>query len=142
METTCTAKFTVMFSEPWWVGIYERASGGRYEVCKITFGAEPRDCEVYAFLLENWNRLQFGPSLPSEHAPDDTTRRVSPKRMQRQAREEIRAGLGTRAQQALAFAREQGKQERKRLTREQNVAESKHRYALHREKRREKKKGH
>lgn len=136
---TCTAKFTVLFSDPWWVGIYERTGGGRYEVCKITFGSEPRDCEIYDFLLKNWHRLKFGPSIPSERPAEE--KRLNPKRMQRQAREEMRSGPGTKAQQALSFAREQGKQERKALTREQRRAESERQYALRREKHRQKHRG-
>ncbi len=140
MMEDCAAKFTVLFSDPWWVGIYERTSGGRYEVCKITFGPEPRDCEVYDFLLENWRRLKFGPSIPSERPGAE--RRVNPKRMQRQAREEMRSGVGTKAQQALALQREQGKQARKELTRAQRQAESERQYALRREKRKAKHRGH
>ncbi len=140
MMEDCAAKFTVLFSDPWWVGIYERTSGGRYEVCKITFGPEPRDCEVYDFLLENWRRLEFGPSIPSERP--DAEKRVNPKRMQRQAREEMRSGVGTKAQQALALQREQGKRERRELTRAQRQAESDRQYALRREKRKAKHRGH
>lgn len=135
----CTARFTVLFSDPWWVGIYERTSGGRYEMCKITFGPEPRDCEVYDFLLENWHRLKFGPSIPSERLFED--KRLNPKRMQRQAREEIRSGIGTKAQQALALQREQGKQTRKELARAQRQAEGERQYALRREKRKAKHRG-
>ena len=57
------SKLTVMFEEPFWIGIYERMHHGKYEVCKITFGAEPKDYEVYDFLLKNWSRLRFSPSL-------------------------------------------------------------------------------
>ena len=40
---------TVFFENPFWVGVYERIDGDRYEVCKITFGAEPKDydCLLY-----------------------------------------------------------------------------------------------
>ena len=57
------AELTVWFEDPFWVGLYERQSGGTYEVCRIVFGAEPRDYEVYAYLLENWRRLRFSPSM-------------------------------------------------------------------------------
>ena len=52
MITYCT--LTVFFEGPFWVGVYEREEGERYEACKITFGAEPRDCEVWDFLLRSW----------------------------------------------------------------------------------------
>ena len=44
------AKLTVFFEEPFWVGLYQRWSGPKLEVAKITFGAEPKDGEVYQFL--------------------------------------------------------------------------------------------
>ena len=56
------AVLTVLFEDPFWVGLYEREGNGTYQVCKITFGAEPKDYEVYAFLLEHWRQLPFSPS--------------------------------------------------------------------------------
>ena len=43
----------LLFEAPFWIGLYERTDGGKYEVCKITFGSEPKDYEVYEFLLKN-----------------------------------------------------------------------------------------
>ena len=40
---------TVLFEEPFWIGLYERRHNGYYEVCKITFGVEPKISEVYNF---------------------------------------------------------------------------------------------
>ena len=48
------SKLTILFENPFWIGLYERIDGDKYEVCKITFGAEPKDYEVYDFLLKNW----------------------------------------------------------------------------------------
>ena len=60
------AKLTVFFEEPFWVGLYQRWSGPKLEVAKITFGAEPKDGEVYQFLLEHWKRLSFSPPVEQE----------------------------------------------------------------------------
>ena len=106
------ATLTVLFQDPFWVGIYERREGRTYQVCKITFGAEPKDYEVYAFLLEHWRHLPFSPSMEAA-APEE--RRINPKRMQRQIQKSLQnAGIGTKAQQALQLQREQGKEVRKR----------------------------
>ena len=35
--------FLVFFEDPFWIGIVERISDGTMEVCRITFGAEPKD---------------------------------------------------------------------------------------------------
>lgn len=55
-----------MFEAPFWIGLYERFEDGYYEVCKITFGSEPKDYEVYKFLLNNWRYLKFSPPIKSE----------------------------------------------------------------------------
>ena len=49
-------KLTVYFEEPFWVGIFERISGGMLTVCKVTFGAEPKDYEVQEFILKHYSR--------------------------------------------------------------------------------------
>ena len=36
-------RLTVFFEEPFWVGVFERISEGKLSVCKVTFGAEPKD---------------------------------------------------------------------------------------------------
>lgn len=135
------SKLTVFFEEPFWVGLYERQEGGKYEVSRIVFGAEPKDREVLNFLLTNWNRLRFCPSV---EAAEPEERHVNPKRMQRiiqkQTRQEGR--VGTKAQQALNLQREQGKRERRTRSREQREAEKERQFALREEKHREKHRGH
>lgn len=133
------SSLTVFFEDPFWVGVYERTDGGRYEACKITFGAEPKDYEVWDFLLKNWGRLRFSPSLP---AREPAERKINPKRMQRGIHSQLQSsGVGTKAQQALQLQREQRKQERKTVSREQREAEKERRYALRQQKRREKHRG-
>ena len=58
MNTEVQSSLTILFEPPFWIGLYERTDNGKYEVCKITFGAEPKDYEVYAFFLKNWNKLK------------------------------------------------------------------------------------
>lgn len=72
---------TILFEDPFWIGLYERFDEDKYEVCKITFGAEPKDYEVYEFLLKNWGKLQFSPPIKTELAEE---RKINPKRMQRE----------------------------------------------------------
>ena len=134
------AVLTVLFEDPFWVGVYERREGRAYQVCKITFGAEPKDYEVYAFLLEHWRHLPFSPSMEAA-APEE--RRINPKRMQRQIQKSLQnTGIGTKAQQALQLQREQGKEARKKVSRKEREAEADRQFALRQEKRREKHKGH
>ena len=137
---TAKAKLTILFEPPFWAGLFEREAGGRYEACKVTFGPEPSDQEVYQYLLDHYHRLEFSPSLASQAAEE---RRVSPKRAQRLAARETReTGTGTKAQQALQLQREQRKAERKVISKERREAKRERKLALRQEKRREKRKGH
>ena len=136
----CKAKLTILFANPFWIGLYEREDDGRYEVCKIIFGAEPKDYEVYDFLLTNWHRLRFSPGLEATSMEE---RQVNPKRMQRQIRKQMQeTGIGTKAQQALNLMQEEGKAARKVKSREQREAEQERRFELRQQKRKEKHRGH
>ena len=69
-----SGKLTVFFEDPFWVGVFERISDGKLSVCKVTFGAEPKDYEIYAFVLRNHGRLKFSPSVEAEAKKQATTR--------------------------------------------------------------------
>ena len=77
MET----KLTVFFDGPFWVGVFERTDGDKLSVCKATFGAEPKDYEVWEFVLKHYYELEFSPAV------ETATRRTAdnPKRRQRNA---------------------------------------------------------
>ena len=130
---------TVYFDAPFWVGVFERMEDGRLSVCKMTFGAEPKDYEVWAFVLEHYHQLTFSPAVKAD------TRQAAdnPKRRQRNAGEQMaRTGVGTKSQQALQMQLEQNKQERRAKSREQKLAEAERLFALKQQKKREKHKGH
>ena len=130
---------TILFENPFWIGLYERIDNEKYEVCKITFGAEPKDYEVYDFLLYNWNILRFSPPVRTDNVEE---RRINPKRMQREISGQLQdKGIGTKAQQALKLQHEQGKIERKIQNREQEEAEKERQYALRQEKKKAKHRG-
>ena len=56
-------KLTVFFEDPFWVGIFERIESGKLSVCRVVFGSEPKDYEVWEFVLANYHRLRFSPSV-------------------------------------------------------------------------------
>ena len=133
------SSLTILFETPFWIGLYERIDGDRYEVCKITFGAEPKDYEVYDFLLQNWRTLKFSPPLKADRIEE---RKINPKRMQREINNQLQdRGIGTKAQQALKLQHEQNKLERKTKSREQREAEKERQYALRQEKKKAKHRG-
>ncbi len=133
-----SGKLTVFFEEPFWVGVFERVSEGNLSVCKVMFGAEPKDYEVYEFVLKNYYQLQFSPAV----ATDVKEASRNPKRVQREVRKQVQnTGIGTKSQQALKLQQEQLKTERKIVSREQWEAEKQRQFELKQQKRREKHRG-
>ena len=131
-------KLTVFFEEPFWVGVFERVSDGKLSVCKVTFGAEPKDFEIYDFVLKNYYRLRFSPAV----ATDVKEIGRNPKRVQREVRKQVQnTGIGTKSQQVLKLQQEQLKTERKIVGREQREAEKQRQFELKQQKRKEKHRG-
>lgn len=133
------SSITVMFDKPFWIGIYERQFGNKYEACKITFGAEPKDYEVYEYLLKNYDSLKFSPAIKTKVFADKS---VNPKRMQRLVNKQINSiGIGTKAQQAFKLMQEQSKQNRKASSKQKREEEKQRKFELKSAKRKEKHKG-
>ena len=127
-------KLTVFFEEPFWVGIFERIEDGKLSAAKVTFGAEPKDCEVQEYIQKWYFSLKFSPVV--ETVVKDIKR--NPKRMQREAKKQmLEIGIGTKSQQALKL-----KQERKEKSRKRKEAEEQRMFELKQRKKREKHKGH
>ena len=57
------ASLTVFFEEPFWVGVFERIEDGKLSACKVTFGAEPKDYEVWDYILHHYYELVFSPAI-------------------------------------------------------------------------------
>lgn len=133
-----SGRLTVFFEEPFWVGVIERISEDRLSVCKITFGAEPRDYEIYDFIMKNYCLLRFSPDV----AADAVKEIKNPKRAQREARRQVlNSGVGTKSQQALKLQREQMKAKRRAVNRERKAGEKQHLFELKQHKRKEKRRG-
>lgn len=134
-----SGKLTVLFEEPFWVGVFERISDGKLSVCKVTFGAEPKDYEVWDFILKHYSDLKFSPAVEIEVKQTAD----NPKRRQRNARKQLQnSGIGTKSQQALQNQREEIKTERRQLRKEQKETEKQRQFDLKQQKRKEKHRGH
>ena len=133
------SKLTVYFEEPFWVGVFERVSEGKLSACRVVFGAEPKDYEVWEFVLKHYDGLTFSPGVAAgiRATPDNPKRRQ--REAQRQAQKPV---ISTKSQQALQLQREASKTERKRVTKEQKEAEAQRLFDLKRQKRKDKHKGH
>ena len=131
-------KLTVYFEDPFWVGVFERVEDGKLSVCKVIFGAEPKDYEVWELVLQHYNEFEFSPTVETD------IRRTAdnPKRRQRNTRKQLEhTGVGTKSQQALQLLLEQNKQERRLKSRDRKLAEAERKFALKQQKKKEKHKG-
>ena len=105
------ASLTVFFEDPFWVGVFERIEDGKLSVCKVTFGAEPKDYEVWDYVLHHCYELVFSPAIETETrqtadnpAIETETRQTAdnPKRRLRNARKHLEnTGIGTKSQRRL-----------------------------------------
>lgn len=135
-----SGRLQVFFEDPFWIGIFERVVDGKMSVCKVTFGPEPKDYEIQEFIQKHYYNLKFSPSVEVEVK---TKAKISPKRLQRDVHKQIEnVGMGTKSQQALKLQQEEGKQERKKRSREQKEAELDRMFELKQQKRKQKHKGH
>ena len=139
MEQSVESKLTIYFEEPFWVGVFEELEGEKLSVCRVVFGAEPTDAEVYDFILKHYYHLKFSAPVKAEIKK----KADNPKRRQRNARKQLEtAGIGTKSQQALQKQYEENKTECKIKTREQREAEKQRQFELKQQKRKEKHRGH
>jgi hypothetical protein len=133
-------ELTVCFSEPFWIGIVEVQDGNHMETAKIIFGSEPKDYEIYDFMLRNLGKLKFTRPLIVNPL---LKKNLSPKRLQRMIKKEVEnRGISTKAQLALKKEQEALKVERKKVCKERKEEFTDQRFQQKQEKKKQKKKGH
>lgn len=134
-----TGRLTVFFENPFWVGVFERAQNGKLSAAKVTFGAEPKDYEIYEFILIHYYDLRFSPAV----AADLKSAKKNPKRMRRDVKKQLKdVGVGTKSQRALKLQQEQSKAERKSRRREQKEDDAHRRFELKQRRKKDKRRGH
>lgn len=130
---------SVLFEEPFWIGICERTFENKLDVCKITFGAEPKIYEIYDFIIKNWYNLSFSPQISSNLT---TEKKINPKRMQRTILKQIKnTSVSTKSQQALKLQQEQSKAERKINRHKKKELEKERQFLIRQQKKKNKHKG-
>jgi hypothetical protein len=127
-------KLTVLFDNPYWIGVLEEERDGNLYVARHIFGAEPSDQLVYEFVLNEMAALQrrMTVGIPIEAGE---RKAVNPKRMQREVRRELaRDGLTSKAREAMRLQIETRKQEHKRESRAEREALKEYKRGIAREK--------
>lgn len=135
-----TAKLTVLFEDPFWIGVFEIEHKSKLTVCKTTFGAEPSDSQIFEFINKSYNKLVFSPPLDTNKA---SKKHINPKRMQREIHNAtIVSQVGTKAQNAIKLWQEQYKSEHKTNIKKLRDEQKERLFKIHIEKKKQKHKGH
>ncbi len=137
-----TIKATVFFDKRFWVGTFERTDKEGYAVARHIFGGEPSDPEIYDFVLNNYQELNFGEARNI----DVQIQRKNPKRVQKEVRREMQkikdtTRPSTLAQDYMREELEKKKKERKKITSAQKQARLDEQFAIRQDKKKQKKRG-
>lgn len=134
-----STKLTILYDQPFWVGIFEREEQGKYSVAKVNFGIEPTDPEVLKFFLSHLDSLKF--TTPQDEKIKEI--KINPKRRQREIKKETKKiGVISKAQDALRVDIEKNKKIIKEKSKEQKEIDKKAMFNLKREKKKKKIRGH
>ena len=136
-------KATIFFDKRYWVGSFERTDKEGYAIARHIFGGEPSDAQVYEFVLNHYQDLNFGKS--KEFTLE--IKRMNPKRIQKEVRREMErmketTRPSTFAQDYMREELEKKKLEKKRQSRAEKQARKDEQFSLKQQKRKEKQKGH
>lgn len=135
-------KATIFFEKKFWVGTFERTDKEGYALARHIFGAEPTDPEIYAFVLNHYDALNFGDAKEINLE----IKRTNPKRVQREVRREMErmketARPSTFAQDYMREELEKKKKEKKVSNREKKLAHQEEQFARKQRKKRDKHRG-
>lgn len=135
-----SGSFTVMFENPFWIGILENEYGKKYQVSKVIFGPEPTDVQLYEFIQKNFFSITFGELTLKKSSKE---KEIGYKRMQKKIKkEQCNKTIGTKAQNALKFQHDFNKTEKKKLSKQKKLQQDKEKFNLKQYKKKEKHKGH
>jgi hypothetical protein len=136
-----SVQLQIFFEDPFWIGLFSAIDNDGTEVCRVVFGKEPTDAEVYHYLRKNFYQLKF---IESESLAMHTSHSVNPKRRQRQISRELHDNIGVKKsyeiiKQSISQNAGKAKRMQRKIEKENH---SDYVLELKRVKRREKHKGH
>jgi len=133
-----SGKLTVFFENPFWVGIFENFENDNLSVCKVTFGSEPKEYEIYDFILKKFYNLRFSNEMKSNFRE----KAKNPKRRQREIKKELQSKkFLKKSEEILKLQYEENKKERKIKTKQEEELEKQRKFLLKQEKKKQKHKG-
>ncbi len=81
-----TGSLTILFEDPFWIGLFEVTDEDGLHVCKVTFGAEPTGQEIIEFVEKDLHKLEYSKGIEAKSLLET---RKSPKRQLREARKQM-----------------------------------------------------
>ena len=133
-----SGKLTVFFENPFWVGIFENFENDNLSVCKVTFGSEPKEYEIYDFILKKFYNLRFSNEMKSNFRK----KAKNPKRRQREIKKELQSKkFLKKSEEILKLQYEENKKERKVKTKQEKELEKQKKFLLKQEKKKKKHRG-
>lgn len=133
-----TVKLTIYFEYPFWVGVFEKVEDNTLAICKVVFGSEPTNPEVYNFILKNYSKLEF----TEKEEIEIKNKRINPKRMQREInKQNKKKGIETKSQLLIQKQLEKNKLERKVTKKQKKILKEQRKFDIKQKKRKQKHKG-
>ena len=129
---------TVYFEDGFWHGLFEQEYEGTYQVCRVTFGQEPKEDEILKLLQTQFVRLPFSPvATVKQHV-----KIKNPKRLQRAVKKQVKQEVSSKSQELLQLQHEEQKKHSKQQSSLQKQLLKQEKFERKQQKRREKHKGH
>ena len=129
---------TVYFEDGFWHGLFEQVYRESYQVCRVTFGQEPKEDEILRLIQTQFVRLSFSP----EATVKQHVKIKNPKRLQRAVKKQVKQKVSSKSQELLQLQCE----ERKKISKHQSSVQKQflkqEKFERKQQKRREKHKGH
>ena len=129
---------TVYFEDGFWHGLFEQECEGTYQVCRVTFGQEPKEDEILKLLQTQFVRLSFSP----EATVKQHVKIKNPKRLQRAVKKQVKQKVSSKSQELLQLQFEERKKHSKQQSSLQKQLLKQEKFERKQQKRREKHKGH
>ena len=125
---------TVYFEDGFWHGLFEQVYRETYQVCRVTFGQEPKDDEILEILQTQFTQLSFSP----ETTANQHVKIKNPKRLQRAVKQKV----SSKSKELLQLQYEERKKISKHQSSVQKQLLKQEKFERKQQKRREKHKGH
>ena len=135
---TISIGLTVYFEDGFWHGLFEQAYRENYQVCRMTFGQEPKDDEILEILQTLFTQLSFS----SEATIKQHVKIKNPKRLQRAVKKQVKQKVSSKSKELLQLQYEERKKISKHQSSVQKQLFKQEKFERERRRRRDKHKGH